>query len=641
MEKSPYAGKILHVNLSTGKKFTEPTEKYSKKFLGGRGINQWILYKNMKPEIAPFDPESVIVFGAGVLCGTLAPTATRLSVVSKNLWTKGVGHGNVGGKFAPEMKFAGYDHFVIQGKSEKPVYLWINDDQVEIIDAKEIWGKTTWEADDFIKEKHGADIHVAAIGQAGENLTPSAGVIFNRARALARCGVGAVIGSKNLKAIAVRGTGSVNVAEPEKFVDFMDKLWDQIDGTEFTKLLRTDGTNCYGPGMNQTGSVPVRNFQDMYFPPERWEKLLSGYGHEEKYEVGKVACGSCPIHCSHFYEITDEGKYKGVKCEGFEVNIPYDFGTKFDTDYAPWLLQAQTLCTQYGLDIDSVSSSISWAFECFEKGLLTESDTDGLKLEWGNYEAVEELIRKMAFKEGFGAFLLDGCKGAAERLGKGSEKYAMHIKGQPLFEMLRVAKGWSLGSVVASRGGGHLDGAACCEFLVPQIPRDICEKVYGVPTAGDPMTYEGKAKLVSYHEKLKGAIDSLGICYFATVWVSPDMPKIADYTQLLNYALGKDFTTAQVLEIGERVNNVGKAFNALHTQLRRKDDYPVDRFFNEPIPSGPRKGAVLERAKWDKMLDEYYEANGWNRETSLPEEKTLNRLELSEVAQDLKNSGTI
>ncbi len=640
VSKDPYAGKILYVNLTTGKKFIEPTEKYSKKFLGGRGINQWLLYENVKPGIDPLDPDDIIIFGAGVLCGTLAPTAARLSVVSKNCWTNGLGHGNVGGKFGPELKFAGYDHLIIQGRAEKPVYLWINDDNVEIVDAKDVWGKSTWEADDYLKEKHGIDIHVGAIGQAGENLVKSAGIIFNRARALARCGVGAVMGSKNLKAVAVHGTGSINVADPEKFTDCVDKLWNQIDGLDFTKFMRTLGTNCYGPAMNQNGSVPVRNFQDMYFPPERWEKLLSGYGHQDKFEVGKVACASCPIHCSHFYEI-NEGKYVGLKCEGFEVNIPYDFGTKFDVDYAPWLLQAQALCSQYGLDIDSTSSSISWAFECFEKELLIEDDTDGLRLEWGNYEAVGELIRKIAFKEGFGALLSEGCKAASDRLGKGSEKYAMHIKGQPLFEMLRVPKAWSLGSVVASRGGGHLDGAPCCEFLIPQLPRDICEKVYGVPTAGDPMTYEGKGKLVSYHEKLKGAIDCLGICYFATVWGSPDMPKIDDYTSLLNYALGEDFRTVEILEVGERLNNLGKAFNALHTAFRRKDDYPVERFFKEPIPSGPRKGAVLERAKWDEMLNEYYEANGWNKETSLPEEKTLRRLDLKEVAEELKNHGLI
>lgn len=639
-KKSSYAGKILYVDLTRDKKFTEDTEKYTRKFLGGRGINQWLLYENVKPETAPFDPDDLIVFGSGVLVGTLAPSAARLNAVSKNVWTNGLGHSNVGGKFGAEIKFAGYDHLVVRGRSDKPVYLWIIDNQVEIMDAKDIWGSTTWETDNFLKEIFGQDVQVGAIGQAGENLVKSAGIIFNRSRALARCGIGAIMGSKNLKAIAVRGTGSINVANQEEFFDLADKLWKQIDASTLTKSLRSSGTNSFGPIMNQNGSVPVRNFQDMYFSPERWNKLLSGYGNKEKYEVGKIACSSCPIHCSHFYEITD-GKYAGLKCEGFHVNIPYDFGTKFDVDYAPWLLQSQALVSQYGLDMDSVSSSISWAFECFEKGLITENDTDGLKLEWGNYEIIEELIRKIALMEGFGKLIAEGPKIAAERLGNGTERYAMHIKGQPLFEMLRVSKGWSLGSVVASRGGGHTDGAPSCEFFIPGLSTNVAEKIYGVSTAGDPMIYDGKGRLVSYHEKLKGIMDSLGICKYASVYESIDLPKIEDYAILLNYATGKDFKFTEILEYGERINNVGKAFNALHTQFRRKDDYPIERFFEEPIPSGPRKGAVLDKIKWGKMLDEYYKTNGWNELTSVPKEETLKKLDLNEIVTDFKSRGLI
>lgn len=539
--ESSYAGKIIYIDLTTGKTFTEPTEKYAKRFLGGRGINQWILYENVKPKTEPFDPEILIAFGAGVLCGTLAPTAARLSVVSKNVWTNGLAHGNVGGKFGPELKFAGFDHIIVKGKAEKPVYLWIEDGEVKIRDARDMWGKTPWEADDYLKSIHSRNIQTGLIGQAGENLVKSASIIFNRARALARCGTAAVMSSKNLKGLAVRGTGVINVSDPEKFSELVEKYWIKIEKSPFTKIMRKDGTNCFAEMMNQNCCVPVRNFQDMYFPPEKLKSLLNGYGCGEKFEVGKVSCESCPIYCSYFYRI-DEGRYAGLQCEGFEVNIPYDFGTKFDVDYAPWLLQAHALCTQYGLDIDSVSSSISWAFECFEKELLIEDDVDELRLEWGNYEAIEELIIKIALKQGFGKILAEGHVSAAKKLGKGSEKFAMHIKGQPLFEMLRVAKAWSLGSVVASRGGGHLDGAPCYEFFIPQLPREVCENVYGVPTAGNPMTYEGKAKLVVFHERMKIVIDCMGICYFATVWTDPEMPKIEEYTELLNAATGSNFT---------------------------------------------------------------------------------------------------
>jgi aldehyde:ferredoxin oxidoreductase len=630
---------MVYIDLTTGKTYTEPTEKYAQRFLGGRGINQWLLYENMKPGADPFDPEVMIAFGSGVLCGTLAPTSARMSIVSKNAWTKGLAHGSVGGKFGPELKFAGFDHLVVKGRAEKPVYIWIEDSDVRIMDARDVWGKTTWEADDYIKDTHGKNVQTGLIGQAGENIVKSAAIIFNRSRALGRCGTAAIMGSKNLKGLVVRGTGTINVSHPDKFSELVDKCWKEIEKSPFTEIMRKDGTNCFAPLMNQNCLVQVRNFQDMYFPPERLKKLLEGYGDGERFEVGKVACESCPIYCSHFYRIS-EGHFKGLQCEGFEVNVPYEFGTKFDVDYAPWLLQAHALCSQYGLDVDNSSSTISWAFECFEKGLLTENDVDGLKLEWGNYEAIEELLKKITFKKGFGSLLGEGCLEAAKKLGKGSEKFAMHIKGQPLFEPLRVAKGWSLGSVVASRGGGHLDGAPCCEMMIPQIPPDVCESVYGVSTAGDPMTYEGKARLVVFHERMKIAIDCMGICYLATAWSGQFMPKIEEYTELLNAAIGSNFTCSQIMEIGDRVNNVGKAFNTLNSQLfTRKDDYPVSRFFDEPIKSGPRKGAVLEREKWDRMLDEYYQEQGWKKENGLQKEETLLRLGLEEIAEDLKKSG--
>lgn len=631
-----YAGKILRVNLSNGKVTTEPTMKYAKRFLGGRGINQWILYNEVKPGIWPFDPANRLIFGNGVLVGTPALGACRYTVDSKNVYTGGIGSANSGGHFGPELKFAGYDHVVIQGRSRKPCYLWIDDDKVELKNAEHLWGKTTWEADDTIREELGDDdIQLAEIGPAGENLVRAACIINNGARAAARCGLGAVMGSKNLKAVAVRGTGEVSVANPEEFMKLVEELRQKVMNDDVVKRYIKWGTTWIHVNNDNISANPVRNFQDGFWGPEKIEKT-SARELIGKYATRRLACFGCPVACSHYLRVS-EGALKGTEGEGFECNTLKNFGCKLDVDYLPAILRAHVLCSQYGLDVDNTAGVIAWAMECYEKGILGKDDVDGLELNWGNYEAVFELIRKITHREGIGDLLAEGSKRASEIIGKGSEKYSMNIKGQELYEILRPTIGWALGVILSPRGSGHLRGAFTTE--TKGISPEEGEKFFGVPTAGDRKTYDGKAKLVIYFENFKAVVDAMNLCYFFTQWISPHIINPEDISKLFTTATGLPMTAKELMKVGERIHNIEKAFN-VREGITRKDDAPPERFF-EPIKSGPGKGERLEKEKLARALDEYYELRGWDVDTGLPKRAKLEELGLAEVAEELRKLGKL
>jgi len=630
-----YAGKILRANLSTKKIFSEPTSKYAERFLGGRGINQWILFKETSPDIPALDPARPLIFGTGVLVGTAAPGACRYSVDSRNYLTGGVGSSNSGGHFGPELKFAGYDHITITGRSREPCYLWIDDGNVEIRNASHVWGETTWGTDDSIRKELGDDdIQLATIGPAGENLVRAACIINNGARAAGRCGLGSVMGSKHLKAIAVRGTGNIAVAKPEKFMKLVEELLERMNKDPYMEFFKPYGTMTVSQHDNDNWSgCPVRNFQDGY-----WEKSKNIRCEElvKRFSKGNLGCFSCPISCSHWLRIST-GEFKGVSGEGFETNTINNFGYKLGIDNWPAIIKAHVLCSQYGLDVDNTAGPIAWAMECYQRGVLTKEDTGGLELEWGNYKVVLELIEKIAMREGIGDLLAEGSKRASDKIGRGSQKYAMHIKGQDLYETLRYRKGWALGVIVSPLGGGHLRGAAAFEGNIG--PEDA-EKYYGVRTAADRRTYEGKAKIVTWMENFKAVLDSVGICALLSWWKSPHLIGPEDIAKLLEAATGRRMDVRELLKIGERIHNVEKAINA-RVGMTRKDDRPPDRFFNEPIKSGPGKGERLEKDKFEKVLDEYYELRGWDKETGLPTRSKLEEVDLKEVADELEKHGKL
>jgi aldehyde:ferredoxin oxidoreductase len=629
-------GKILYINLNNGKMRAVSAKDLSQRFIGGRGINTWLLHENTPLGISAYDIMNPLVIGAGLLVGTLAPTACRLSIDSMNPFNGGVGSSNSGGHFATAMKLAGYSHLVLTGRSRSPSYVYINDQEVSVRDATGIWGSTTWETEETLSNDLGEDSHILSIGPAGENLAKNAAVIIDKSRAAGRCAMASIMGSKNLKAIAVRGTESIEVANHELYFDTISKLWSKVDQCKDLLEMRRYGTTSMMPHLNDIGAMPQRNFQDGYMDPEKLRKITGENLY--RYIVSDFACASCPINCSHFFYV-DHGPYAGTGCEGIEGNILWDFGSRLEIDDPTAIIKAHELCSRLGLDIDNVSCVLAWAFECYQRGIIGKEDTEGLELNWGNSDAALRLLEKIARREGIGDLLAEGSLRASRILGRGSEGFAIHVKGQDNMDPLRAAKGFALGVVVSPRGGGHTRGSPEWDFV--PLPSEIGVKYWGVPTIDQPSSYKGKAKLVTYYEKVHAIADSLGLCYFSTNWTSPGLFDFNDFATLFTAATGWKTTTDQMMRIGSRIHHLEKTYNVLYAGFSREHDYAPRRMMEEPIKSGPKKGEILAREDWDRLLDEYYELNAWDRRTSWPTKEVLRELELDEISQRLARVGRL
>lgn len=616
-------GKILKVNLSS-EEITVDTldEKIYKNFFGGRGLNQLLLFKNLEEDISPLDPNNPLLFGAGLLVGTEVPGATRLSIDTKNFFTDGIGSANVGGNFARELKLAGFGTIIINGKADTPVYLSIHNEEVSIKDAEHLWGKKVDETTDSIQENSHHDGNVLCIGPAGENLVRGACVMVDKSRAAAKCGVGAIMGSKNLKAIEVKGDSKVEVKKIEIFEYLVEEARRKVLESKSTQKMCTIGTLTVRP-KNKLGGVPFRHYQDGFISPDDLKKI-DEYAFT-KYGRTRFSAINCPINCRAIYEV-NSGPYKGSKGEGMEANTIQDFGFKLDITNPPAIIKAQLLCNKFGLDMDTVAESIAWAFECYEKGIINKEDTSGLELTWGNSDAVIELIKDIAYRKNFGEILAEGVKRASEKIGEGSEKLAMNMKGQDLYETMRMPKGYSLGAALSTRGGGHCSGSPLTEFLLEEPNSKILD-IYGVSTACEPATYDEKAELVAYHERLHAILNSLGICYFSTVSKYYDLMNINDLANLISAATGWDTDRDDLLEVGERIHNMERYFNYIHAGFDKKDDFPPERFFREKIKTGPYKGEKLDKSRFENMLSENYQIHGWN-DDGVPTKQRLKELGL-------------
>jgi aldehyde:ferredoxin oxidoreductase len=624
------AGNVLRVDLSDGKISTEDTERYAERFIGGRGINDLILLNEMSPEIKWSDPENMLLFGVGALVGTVAPGACRMSVDTKNAFNNGIGSANVGGYFPAELKYAGFDNVVIKGKSEKPVYLLIRDGTVELRDAKSVWGKTTCETERILQKKLGDDqIKLAAIGPAGENLVRGSAVICDRSHAAGGSGVGCVMGDKKLKALVARGRGSIKVAQPERFMTSVDIAYRKVKHSAFGDMLRR--YTLFAPDISHPHEqwphywFPVRNGQDDYMEPDKIERIVRGL---PKYRKKIVACFNCPTGCIPFFEMKS-GKYKGTKGEGFWGNSFQSWVSRFDNVDVEAALKAQLTANQLGLDIDDSAVVISWAFECYEKGLLTKEDTDGLELTWGNGDAMVKMVKKLAHRQGVGNFLADGVKAASEKLGKGSEKFAIHMKGQDSLDAYRGAKGWGLAISTSPVAGRHLRGSVV-------ESGNFYPKVEGLSKLDE---YKDKPQMVFWMCRTKGIEDMTGICSYVGTWGGALEP--SDFAALTSSAMGIVLTEEEFMLISRRLYNLEKAFNTIHTNFDRKDDLPPRRYMEEPIKSGPWKGYKCDRDKWNEMLDEFYELHGWDKETGLQTRKGLTELGLEDVADKLEQTGKL
>lgn len=607
-----YSGTILRVDLTLMKSKKEVLRKgLISKYLGGRGVNSKILYDEVHPSCDPLDPENKIIFGTGPLTGTLAPCCGRYIVTAKSPLTGIFGDSNSGGQWASELKYAGYDHLIIQGRASKPVYLWIDDDQVLIKDAHHLWRSDTWKTTKIIKE-HLADteIQIACIGPAGENLVKFACIISNYARAAGRCGMGTVMGSKNLKAIAVRGSKDVEVARPDEFIRIAAESTRKIVEDPGYAVRSTQGTMSLVRMMQESGCLPTRNFNSGVF--EAMEDI-SAETFLRKYVTGSRGCFSCPIHCSHFYNVS-KGPYIGTFGEGAEYESIISYTSKCGSSNLDAALNANMWSNRYGLDTIETGNVIAWAMECYMKGILDKKQTDGLKLTWGNSNAVINLIHRIAKRDGFGNLLAEGCLNAAKIIGKGSEQLVMHTKGLTYDGVdVRVDYAFGLSYAVASRGGDHLRALPSAQYI---LSPDKAEELFGSRDVKNKLSPAYKAPLVIRCENLNAVGDSLIMCRF--VYSSLLALDFEDLTKLYSAATGIPRSSKEIERVGERIVNVERAFN-VREGVQRNDDTVAKRMLEEPMPDGPGKGLVLDL---EPMLNEYYNLRGWDPK-GIPTQKKL------------------
>jgi aldehyde:ferredoxin oxidoreductase len=640
MSDTIWAGRILRVNLSDGKISEQPTADWAGFAVGGRGIGQWVLFREVEPDSGPFGPGNVISFNAGALVGTLAPTTCRLSVDTKNALTGGVCSTNSGGHFAPELKYAGYDSVIFVGQSSRPVYLWIHDGEAELREASHLWGLDTWKTEQVIRQELGDPrIRVATIGPAGENLVRGGCLIVDRARASGRGGAGAVMGSKRLKAIAVRGTGHLNAARPRQFLEEVDRCNRKLRESRVLDAYRAGGSMRFAGVGGPDGMMAqaVRNYQDSFW---RLDKSRNIYETrlKEDFEVRMLGGFNCPISCSHFYAVED-GPYAGVVGEGLEINSGRAFGSNMDVDYGPAVISAHVYCSRMGLVVDMAGACLAFAFEAYERGDLSQEEANGLSLNWGNHQAMLELLDAIVRREGIGNLLAEGVSRASQTLGRGSEAYALQVKGADLNEGgMRPNKAWALGIVLSTHGGGHMDGAPIAYAWREQ--EDLALELFGNPRPAAPGDYRNQSRVNIWFEDYKAVIDMLGICYFTSAWLDAGTLLPEDYAALLAAGSGRDYTADELMAMGHRLHSVEKAFNTLHTGFTREDDQPPARL-QEPAKSGPFKGERLDPDQWNEMLGEYYEAHGWDLETGWQTEESLKEWGLEEVIDKLRAHGRL
>ncbi|MEM1552746.1 MAG: aldehyde ferredoxin oxidoreductase family protein [Candidatus Bathyarchaeia archaeon] len=606
-----YAGRILHVDLTTGKTRTEPlNEDYAKKYIGGIGLGMRLWLDNSKAGVDPFSPENPLVLATGPTSGTIWPTGGNgHAFVSKSPQSYGIAEAKSHGSFGTELKRAGYDAVIFHGKAEKPVYVWIDDDSVQLLDASHLWGKSPAETEDMIKEELGDYyIRVAAIGPAGEKLVRIACIINEKSRAAGRCGLGAVMGSKNLKAIAVRGTHDVTVAKPDEFLEFVKEFHERMKGPA-TKKYRTLGTPENVLVHNALHCMPTRNYNNAHF--EAAEKV-SGEYLNERYVAKIIGCSSCAMRCEHVCVVT-EGPYKGAMAR-VEYEPLWAMGPYCGVDRLDAIIKGSELCNYYGIDSISAGVIVGFAMDCFENGILTAKDMDGIEARFGNHEALVRLIEKIGKREGIGNILAEGVKFAAEKIGKGAEKLAQHIKGVEVTGYdLRCLKTAALGFAVSFRGADHNRHGAYAFDVKGKFNRLKYEK--------------GRAKAVKDIEDVYTIIDSLIICKFSR---GTYYKEFEDLAKLYTLVTGWETTPEEMRLKGERINNLARVIN-VREGLGRKDDTLPWKVMNVPIPDeGPSKGAYVTQEELEMMLDDYYEARGWTRD-GIPTPEKLKALGMDDL----------
>lgn len=617
--------KIGYVDLTTGEvKKRDIPESMRRKYLGGRGLDMYLLYNHVKPGCDPLGPDNVFVVSAGLLGGTPAPSSSRFHCGAKSPLTGFIGSSNSGGYFAPELRFAGFDHLVVKGKSDKPVYLFVNDGEIEVRDASHIWGHDTHDTQQMIRDDLGdQQVKSLCIGQAGENLVRFANVRTGAKNAAGRTGMGAVMGSKKLKAIAARGTLGVEIAHPEEALKLYEEKIQKVLRSKATLAIQEYGTMVVFNTSNTAGQIRVRNFQTNTL--DHAEHLEPEYMYEN-YTIGKAACFGCPVHCRHKY-IVPEGPFAGTYTEGPEYTTLGAFGTEFGVRRIETVLRGNHLANMYGFDTLEFGSMASWAIELYEKGLIDDKITGGLKLEWDDEKTIFELVDQVVFRRGLGDILAEGPERAIKKLGEDTRYYNMNIKGMSnLHSDERAIPSFALGIGTSTRGADHLRSRPIIDLF--NLPAEVLKNHYGFDVVNDYSVYETRGKMVWWHETYNPITDSLGICRITTVTFSLNRLGYQDFTELIRVMTGMEFTPEELQRMGERIYTLERMFN-IREGASRKDDYLPERYYVEPTPAGLEKnrGKKIDREKYDQMLDENYEMHGWDK-NGIPRKETLEELGL-------------
>ncbi len=605
-----YAGRILYIDLTTGKTRTEKlSEEDAKKYVGGIGLGMKLYLSNSKAGVDPLGPENPLVLALGPVSGTMFPTGGNgHAFISKSPETGGVGEAVSHGTFGAELKRAGYDAVVLLGKAERPVYLWIDDDAIQLLDASNVWGKSPFETEDAIKAELGDYyVRVSSIGLAGEKLSKIACIINEKTRAAGRTGLGAVMGSKNLKAIAVRGTNDIVVAKPQEFIEMVKEFHERMKGPAAQKY-RTLGTSGDILVQNALFCLPTRNGNNAHF--ENAERV-SGEALNERYIAKIIACNSCAMRCEH-EAVVHDGPYKGTLARMEYDNI-WALGPNCGVDKLDAIIKAAELCNYYGLDATSTGVTISFLMDCHEMGILNHDELGGIDAHFGNEEALIQLVEKIGKREGIDDLLADGVKVAAEKIGKNSMQLAQQIKGLevPGYD-LRCLKTTALSFAVSFRGADHNRSGAYSMELKGKVDRLKAEK--------------GRGKLVKDAEDIYTLLDSLIICKNAKGTL---YKKLEEMAKLYTLVTGMDMTAEQIGVAAERITTLAKLIN-VREGFSRKDDTLPWKVMNQPITDeGPAKGAVVTQEELDLLLDDYYQARGWNVE-GIPTKDTLRQLDLQD-----------
>jgi aldehyde:ferredoxin oxidoreductase len=643
-----YGGTILRVDLTQGKVSHEAFPKsWIKQLIGGEAVAAKIFYDEVPPSTPPFSPENKVIISMGPMVGTLAPASSRITLTTKSPITEMYSDSNAGGQFGPEMKFAGYDHLILEGASERPVYLWIDDDKVEIRDASHLWGRTTWEADDEIKEElNDPTIQVACIGPAGENQSTAACLIINRGRACGRMGLGAVIGSKNLKAVAVRGSRGLQMAHPGRVFKESRKLFDKItadgmysmicQGTVAIPDLTWDGAKAKPSSMVRYGHA-AKNVCENYAE-------ISGRNIREKVMDRDMACFNCPVHCANWSSIK-EGPWKGEKGEGFELNIQEN-SIYLDACEDVWFLPKYNfLCNQLGVGVDEAALPIAFGMWLFEKGILTEKDTGGIKLEWGNTETVLKLIKMIAYREGFGEILGSGTRKMAQHIGGEAEYWSKNIKGAEVISDTRFAYEVALAQGVSPRGACHLKGLSLFQmyatnprFEYPSLEvREKMQRAYESPYPIVPGDERWAPYATRYLNRLMSVLDALGMCAFPTHYMLFEAVMLEDLPPLIEAVTGVSFTVEELARCADRARIIQRSYNH-RLGLERQADMPAAHTFEQPLRmtvQGKPIDIKLDRARYEELLDEFYRISGYDRASGIPTRETLEKLDMAGIAEDL------